>query len=185
MLCLVSPLFWSLCRLFGVLVSSCWVPLACLGCLWVLSATFGGAFGSSGLSVGSLCYFCTNLGEFVACSFHVLPSLGEFRWCWGCGLKVLRRHFRHFKRASHSHAKTGFSAIAVDLQNRAPMLVKPRFSEKNVFFVFKIDVLPAWEPSFRSESSSHVGKTPFLKTRKAGFHLFLFFTFIHYFKCFL
>ena len=38
---------------FGVLVSSFWVPLARLGCLWALSATFCGAFGSSGLSVGS------------------------------------------------------------------------------------------------------------------------------------
>ena len=44
---------WSLCRLFGVLVSSFWVPLARLGCLWALSAFFCGAFGSSGLSVGS------------------------------------------------------------------------------------------------------------------------------------
>merc|ERR1711966_101148 len=26
--------FWSLCRLFGFLVSSFWVPLARLGCLW-------------------------------------------------------------------------------------------------------------------------------------------------------
>ena len=38
---------------FGVLVSSFWVPLARLGCLWALSATFCSAFGSSGLSVGS------------------------------------------------------------------------------------------------------------------------------------
>ena len=38
---------------FGVLVSSFWVPLARLGCLWALSATFCGAFGSSRLSVGS------------------------------------------------------------------------------------------------------------------------------------
>ena len=38
---------------FGVLVSSFWVPLARLGCLWVLSATFCGAFGSSRLFVGS------------------------------------------------------------------------------------------------------------------------------------
>ena len=49
---LLAP-FWSLCRLFGFLVSSFWVPLARLGCLWALSATFCGAFGSSGLSVGS------------------------------------------------------------------------------------------------------------------------------------
>ena len=42
--------FWSLCRFFGVLVSCFWVPLARLGCLWALSATFCGAFG---LSVGS------------------------------------------------------------------------------------------------------------------------------------
>ena len=45
--------FWSLCRLFGFLVSSFRVPLARLGCLWTLTATFCGAFGSSGLSVGS------------------------------------------------------------------------------------------------------------------------------------
>ena len=45
--------FWSLCRLFGFLVSSFWVPLARLGSLWMLSATFCGAFGLSGLSVGS------------------------------------------------------------------------------------------------------------------------------------
>ena len=38
---------------FGVLVSSSWVPSARLGCLWALSAAFCGAFGSSGLSVGS------------------------------------------------------------------------------------------------------------------------------------
>ena len=34
-------------------MSSFWVPLARLGCLWALSATFRGAVGSSGLSVGS------------------------------------------------------------------------------------------------------------------------------------
>ena len=45
----VLETFWSLCRLFGVLVSSFWVPSARLGCLWALSATFCGAFGSSGL----------------------------------------------------------------------------------------------------------------------------------------
>ena len=45
--------FWSLCRLFGFLVSSFRVPLARLGCLWTLTATFCGPFGSSGLSVGS------------------------------------------------------------------------------------------------------------------------------------
>jgi hypothetical protein len=45
--------FWSLCRLFGFLVSSFWVPLARLGSLWILSDTFCGAFGLSGLSVGS------------------------------------------------------------------------------------------------------------------------------------
>ena len=45
--------FWRLCRLFGFLVSSFWVPLAWLGCLWTLTAAFCGAFGSSGLSVGS------------------------------------------------------------------------------------------------------------------------------------
>mgnify|MGYP001626555049 CR=1 FL=1 len=45
--------FWSLCRLFGFLVSSFWVPLARLGSLWTLSATFRDAVGSSGLSVGS------------------------------------------------------------------------------------------------------------------------------------
>ena len=45
--------FWSLCRLFGFLVSSFWVPLARLGSLWTLSATFCGVVGSSGLSVGS------------------------------------------------------------------------------------------------------------------------------------
>ena len=45
--------FWSLCRLFGFLVSSFWVPLARLGSLWTFSATFCGVVGSSGLSVGS------------------------------------------------------------------------------------------------------------------------------------
>ena len=45
--------FWSLCRLFGFLVSSFRVPLTRLGCLWTLTATFCGPFGSSGLSVGS------------------------------------------------------------------------------------------------------------------------------------
>ena len=45
--------FWSLCRLFGVLGSSLYVPLACLGCLWALAATFYSAGGSSGLSLGS------------------------------------------------------------------------------------------------------------------------------------
>ena len=42
-------------------MSSFWVPLACLGCLWALSATFCGVFGSSGLSVGS----GTTLGPFL------------------------------------------------------------------------------------------------------------------------
>ena len=32
--------FWSLCRLLWGLVSSFWVPLARLGCLWALSAPF-------------------------------------------------------------------------------------------------------------------------------------------------
>ena len=41
--------FWSLCRLFGFLVSSFWVPLASLGCLRALSATFCGASGLPGL----------------------------------------------------------------------------------------------------------------------------------------
>ena len=45
--------FWSLCRLFGFLVSSFWVPLARLGSLWTLSAICCGVVGSSGLSVGS------------------------------------------------------------------------------------------------------------------------------------
>ena len=45
--------FLGLCRLFGVMVLSLWLPLACLGCLWALSATFCGVFGSSGLSVVS------------------------------------------------------------------------------------------------------------------------------------
>ena len=45
--------FWSLRRLFGVLVSFFWFSLACLSRLWALSATFCGACGSSGLSVGS------------------------------------------------------------------------------------------------------------------------------------
>ena len=48
-----SEAFWSFCRLFGVLVLSLWVPLALLGCLWALSATFCGVVGSSGLSVVS------------------------------------------------------------------------------------------------------------------------------------
>ena len=54
--------FWSLCRLFGVLVSSLQLSLACLDCLWARAATFCGAFGSSGLSVGS----GTVPGPFVA-----------------------------------------------------------------------------------------------------------------------
>ena len=86
---LLAP-FRSLCRLFGVLVSFCWVPSACLGCLWALSAFFCGAFGSSGVSVDSLCHFWANLGAtFLKCSCDVFP-------------------FRNFKRASRSHAKTGF-----------------------------------------------------------------------------
>ena len=59
--------FWSLCRLFGFLVSSFWVPLARLGSLWTLSATFRGAVGSSGLSLGS----GTAPGVFFA-SFSIL-----------------------------------------------------------------------------------------------------------------
>ena len=45
--------FWSLRCLFGVPVSSFWFSLACLSRLWALSATFCGAFGSPGLSLGS------------------------------------------------------------------------------------------------------------------------------------
>ena len=45
--------FWSLCRLYWGAGVSFWVPLARVGCLWALSATFCSASGSPGLSVGS------------------------------------------------------------------------------------------------------------------------------------
>ena len=72
--------FWSLCRFFGVLVSSCWVPLACLSCLWALSAIFCNAFGSFGLSVGCLCHFWANLGAICllvrSMFYYCLANLG-------------------------------------------------------------------------------------------------------------
>ena len=77
--------FWSLCRLFGFLVSSFWVPLARLGCLWALSATFCGAFGSSRLSVGS--GIAPGLFIFETCSmcfrlfFHLLAWSRPRRRC--------------------------------------------------------------------------------------------------------
>ena len=73
---LLLAFFWRLCRLFGFLVSSFWVPLACLGCLWTLTATFCGAFGSSGLSVGS----GTAPGSFFALfsiHFGVFEQIGD------------------------------------------------------------------------------------------------------------
>ena len=69
---------------FGVLVSSFWVPLARLGCLWALSATFCGAFGPSGLSLGLLSYFlvtrAARRGFFDLFSFILWQSLDHFWW---------------------------------------------------------------------------------------------------------
>ena len=57
-------LFWSLCCFFGVLVSSCWVPLACfcyfLWCLWLVWAVCG-------LSLLFLRRFSANVCLFVQC----------------------------------------------------------------------------------------------------------------------
>ena len=97
--------------LFGCLWGSFGALSEPLSSLWRAGVILLGAFGLPGLSVGSLCYFlwCLwlvwaalwalsaifwfNLGAIVCCSFYVSPLLGEFRWCWACGLKVLVRRF--------------------------------------------------------------------------------------------
>ena len=69
------------------------------------------------------------------CLFHVLPLLGQFRWCWGCGLKVLVRRFSfldYFKRASCSHAKTGFLAFPKQIRHAG----KTHFLTRTSFLFF-------------------------------------------------
>ena len=76
-------LFW---RPFGASV----VSLACwchpVGCLWLAWAVCGLAL--------------LLLGQFeaiFACSFYVLPLLGEIMWCWGWGSESVRAMFLFFE----------------------------------------------------------------------------------------
>ena len=78
-----------------------WGPF--LGLLGLFRAPFGA-------SASLACTFCglwhlqdyflnhirPNLEEFIDSSFHALPLLGELRWCWGCGLKVIVRRLSFF-----------------------------------------------------------------------------------------
>ena len=91
---------------FGVLVSSFWVPLARLGFLWTLSATFCGAFGSSGLSVRSgigpglfsalfsihFCVFLSNSGVAFEVFLILVLSGSAFGFCSWCGCLGLFRN---------------------------------------------------------------------------------------------
>ena len=108
--------------IFGASWEACWLSFGVLlespASLWragvILLALFGLPEPSVGslcyflwclwLSVGSFFYFWANLGAIFGCSFHVLPLLGEFRWCWGCGLKVWKCSFDAFSFVEISNA---------------------------------------------------------------------------------
>ena len=105
-------LAWAVCVLF------CYF----FWCLWLVWAVCG----VSMLLLGQL------RGNF-ACSFYVLPSIGEFRWCWGCGLKVLVRR----SEISNALPVPMLRQVFARGQNRAPMQVKLIFSQNYSFLGFQ------------------------------------------------
>ena len=110
-------LFWHPCGAFvvsfGVLVSFFWEPLLRVGCLWALSATFCGAFGSSRLSVGSGIAPGLFFGLFsglVPCFFDCFSfvSVAEDHCSRQHSFETLSLQPSIFQRASRSLAKTGY-----------------------------------------------------------------------------
>ena len=137
--CLFGGLLCFFWRSFGASVVSlaCWChPFARLWLAWAVCELSLLLLWCLWLSVGSFFYFWANLGAIFGCSFHVLPLLGEFRWCWGCGLKVLVRHFS-FIEISNALPVPMLRQVFLEVQNRAPMQVKLPFSQKYRFLGFQ------------------------------------------------
>ena len=93
--------FW---RLFGASVVSlaCWChPFARLWLAWAVFLWY------LWLSVDSFYYFWANLRVVRSMFYHCLENLGGV-WLWFESARATLFLSRNFKRASRSHAKTGF-----------------------------------------------------------------------------